>query len=402
MKTSNTTKARRDFIKKSSASALPFLLSPYALQNSSKTKNHGHSNNAKGPVINFIFDGLSFSPEEYIEKLGSINASQNIQPDFYGNGGITKQLEDKFAQHTGKQKAIYLPSGTMANQLAIKLLNQNNTKAIVPENSHIFRDEADAAQSVHNKRLIPIGQNKAHFDLNDLKNIIKQLDENEVFKSGLGTVAIENPVRRADGKFVPIETIQSISTYCKANNYKLHLDGARIHIAAAYSNISVKEYASHFDTVYISLYKYLNAAGGAMLCGDSEFIDQLSHQIKIFGGTCYQTWTNTAIAFHYLDDIENRWAKVVQKAKNLIDQLNKLDGISIQPLTNGTNIYDMTLSKNISLKNLANFLNKEHQMWLGRGDKNGIIKFTINESVLFKENITIVKAWKAGVAQAKI
>ncbi len=115
----------------------------------------------------------------------------------------------------------------MANQLAIKLLNGNNTKVIVPDNSHVFRDEADAAQSVHKLRLIPLGKNKAYFNLNDVKNAIKYLDENEVFKSGLGTVMIENPIRRADGTIIPLKTIVEITEYCREQGYKLHLDGAR-------------------------------------------------------------------------------------------------------------------------------------------------------------------------------
>jgi threonine aldolase len=257
--------------------------------------------------VNFIYDGLALSPNEYLNKLQEINKSNPIEPDFYGEGGATKLLEEEFAKLTGKEKAIYLPTGTMANQLAIKLLNENNTKVIVPENAHIYRDEADAAQSVHNKRLIPAGQGKAYFDLADLKSTIEYTNNNEVFNSGLGTVVIENPVRRADGAFVPIETIKEISKYCKENNYKIHLDGARIHLASAFNNISLSEYASYFDTVYISLYKYLNATGGAILCGDAKIIDKISHQIKILVGTVFQSWNITSIALHYLNGISERW-----------------------------------------------------------------------------------------------
>ena len=350
--------------------------------------------------VNFMTDGLFMSPDQYIQKLSEINQDLHIQGDFYGAGGITTTLEKQFAEITGKEKAIYLPSGTMANQLAIKLLNGLNTKVIVPENSHIFRDEADAAQSVHNKRLVAIGKGKPYFELPELETTIGYLSENEVFHSGLGTVVIENPVRRADGTAVPVEIIHKISEYCKANGYMLHLDGARIHIASAYTNVSMKEYASYFDTIYISLYKYLNAAGGAMLCGDAKIIDQASHQIKILGGTVYQTWPNTAMAHHYLQDIEKKWRRILANSEKLITELNKLPGVTINKTTNGTNIHDMSLAESIDLVKLANYLHTEHEILLGRQNDLGIVKFKINESILNQPIQNIYDAWVSALKVA--
>jgi threonine aldolase len=358
------------------------------------------ANKSKSP-INFIYDGLALEPQEYIEILNKIHKEKTIEPDFYGQGGATKLLEEEFAKITGKEKAIYLPTGTMANQLAVKLLSEHNTKVIVPENSHIYRDEADSAQSVHGKRLIPIGKEKPYFDIDDLKTTINYIETNEVFNSGLGTIVIENPIRRADGTFVPLDKIKEISNYCKENNYKMHLDGARIHLASAFSNISLSEYASYFDTVYISLYKYLNATGGAILCGDAKIIDQISHQIKILGGTVFQSWNNTSMALHYLKGIDERWQEVVKTTQVIIAELNKIDGMSITALKNGTNIYDLTLSSAISLKKLAIYLYDEHNMWLGRADEKGIVKFTVNESLLTRDRHEILDAWKKGIEHAR-
>ncbi|MGB0879509.1 MAG: threonine aldolase family protein [Polaribacter sp.] len=392
---------RRDFLKKCSLSTVPFLFPTIDSNAMSFEKIIDEAHAETQLPVNFIYDGLAFSPNEYLKKLQEINKKKPIEPDFYGDGGATKLIEEEFAKITGKEKAIYLPTGTMANQLAIKLLNENNTKVIVPENSHIFRDEADAAQSLHNKRLIPVGKGKSYFDITDLKSTIDYINNNEVFKSGLGTVVIENPVRRADGTFVPIDVIKNISNYCKKNNYKMHLDGARIHIASAFNNISLSKYASYFDTVYISLYKHLNAAGGAILCGDAKIIEQISHQIKILGGTVFQSWNNTSMALHYLEGINERWDEVVMKSEKIITALNKLNGISITSLKNGTNIYDLTLSNEISLKKLAIFLYNEHNIWLGRANDKGIVKFTVNESLLTRNYKDILDAWKEGIEQAR-
>ena len=387
---------RRNFLKACGLSTASVLLPSSGLGMPSWTT----LQKFKTPV-NFIYDGLMLSPEAYLEKLNEIQTETPIEPDYYGIGGTTKALETEFTKITGKEKAIYLPTGTMANQLAIKLLNGNNTKVMVPENSHVFRDEADAAQSVHNKRLVPVGLGKSYFDLEDLQQTISYTQENEVFQSGLGTVVIENPVRRASGRAVPLEPIKELSSYCKANGYKMHLDGARIHLAAAHHGVSVAEYASHFDTVYISLYKYLNAAGGAMLCGDASIIDQVGHQIKILGGTVFQSWGNTAMASHYLKGIEARWTEVVQRSKTLISKLNAINGLTISSLENGTNIHELRLDRSIDLKKLAGYLYEQHNIWVGRADEEGVVKFTVNESLLTRDTELIVSAWGKAVEQAR-
>jgi len=393
---------RRDFLKKCGLSTVPILLPAIGLNAMSFSEVQNEAVPKPKTQVNFIYDGLNFSPQEYLEKLNEINQVKPIVPDFYGNGGATKALEDEFAKITGKEKAIYLPTGTMANQLAIKLLNGNKTKVIVPENSHVFRDEADAAQSVHRKRLIPLkNTDKPYYELADLEEIIAYTNKNEVFKSGLGTVVIENPIRRADGTAVPIETIKEISGYCKENGYKMHLDGARIHLASAFTEVSILEYASYFDTVYISLYKYLNATGGAILCGDAKLIDQVTHEIKIHGGTVYQNWNNTAVALHYLNSINDRWSMVLKAAAIIVSELNKIEGLSISALKNGTNIYDLKLTKAIDSKELASVLYDDYNIRLRRADKQGIVKFVINESLLTRDTSEIVDAWRTAVKQIR-
>ena len=396
MKKATEENKRRDFLKKCGLSTVPFLLPTIGLEAMTLSSDKIKKPHNDKTIVNFIYDGLVLSPRQYIEKLSEIDHAKKIEPDFYGNGGSTKMLEEEFAKLTGKEKAIYLPTGTMANQLAIKLLNGNNTKVIVPENSHVFRDEADAAQSVHGKRLVPVGYDKAYFQLEDLQSTIEYMNQNEVFKSGLGTVVIENPIRRANGTVMPIETIKEISAYCKSNGIKTHLDGARIHLASAYTKVSLMEYASYFDTVYISLYKYLNATGGAILCGDAKFIDQLSHQIKILGGTVYQSWANTAMALHFLDGVTLRLNQVVITANKLNTELNKIDGINISSLKNGTNIYDLKLADHLNSKELSTILYEEHNIWIGSA-KNNVVRFALNESVLTRDFQEIVDAWRAAV-----
>ena len=268
---------RRLFLKKSGLGLVPAVL-PFG---SAIAARHPAVNAPSSPVIKLFGDGEMFDPNDYISELQKANASLGINKDRYGVGGVVEALEKKFADITGKEKAIYMPTGTMANQLAIAVLSGENTKIFVQDLSHVHRDEADAAQSVFQRRLMPLAKGETYFTAQDLKNAIDSLPQEEAFKSGVGAVSIENPVRRRDGRTVPLGEIEKISAYCRANGIKLHLDGARLYMASAWSGVPIKQYATYFDTVYISLYKYLGAAGGAVLCGSKAVIDKMPHLMKV-------------------------------------------------------------------------------------------------------------------------
>ena len=148
---------RRNFLKASGTVMLPALVPAIATASPASNNKKVH---ADEPIIKFFYDGEFFSPAMYIEELQKINSKQSIERDVYGQGGAVTALEKKFASITGKEKAIFLPSGTMANQLAIAVLSGNNTKVFVQDESHVYRDEADAAQSVFQKRLMPLAKGK--------------------------------------------------------------------------------------------------------------------------------------------------------------------------------------------------------------------------------------------------
>ncbi len=377
---------KREFIKTSGLSLIPWLIPGIIKSTSSGTD--------QSDRVNFISDGFRFSPAEYIARLSEINQAQAIAPDVYGNGGVTRQLEEEFARLTGKEKAIYLPTGTMANEIALRLLNGNNTKVLVPENSHIYRDEADSAQSIHHLRLVPVVNGKSFFTVNDLENTISELERNEVFKSGTGTVAVENPVRRANGEFVPWSELKAISSFCRYHGYKLHLDGARVHIASGYTGIPVREYAELFDTVYISLYKYLHAAGGAMLCGDAGIIDQVPHLIKILGGTTYQSWANTAVAFHYIRNIDEKWDRIARISSDMLEFLQATGNVRVQQPDYPTNVSKLIFPEKTDLVKLQKDLSEKHAMDIRPPRADGSILLFANESLLLRSPEELSHAWK--------
>lgn len=387
---------RRNFLRISGLSAVPVLSSLdgfFEDLNPEAPKKEG---------VYFMGDGPMYSPEEFLEKLQQIHKEKPIVKDSYGKGGSVEQLLKKFCEITGKESAIFMPTGTLANQLAISVLSGENTKAFVQETSHVYRDEADSAQSVFNKRLIPLAAGKAYFTLEELQKSIEEHTTGEAFKSGIGAVSIENPVRRNDGQFVPLAEIKKISAFCREKGYKLHLDGARIYLASAFSSVSVSEYASFFDTVYISLYKYLGASGGAVLCGPKDIIDKMEHLIKVHGGTVYSNWANSAMALHHLTNIDDRFKRFAVQSEQLFKMMNELPEMKIKNIENGTNISILKLVNTVNSKKLSEVLWQKYNIALPIAKSDGTIKIMVNDSLLTQSNAQIVTAFKEALGLSKV
>ncbi|MCF0055987.1 low specificity L-threonine aldolase [Dyadobacter sp. CY356] len=387
---------RRDFLRISGLSAAPVV-----------TAITGFSPGVEPEVpkkegLYFMGDGPMYSPDEFLEKLQQIHKDKPIVKDFYGKGGSVEQLLKKFCEITGKESAIYMPSGTLANQLAISVLSGENAKVIVQETSHVYRDEADAAQSVFSKRLIPLAAGRAYFTLDELQKSIEEHTQGEAFKSGIGAVSIENPIRRNDGQFVPLTEIKKISSFCREKGYKLHLDGARIYLASAFSGVSVSEYASFFDTIYISLYKYLGASGGAVLCGPKDIIDKMEHLTKVHGGVVFSNWANSAMALHHLDGIDDRFKRFSVQSQQLFKMMNQLPEMKVSSLENGTNISILKLADTVNSKKLSEVLWKKYNIALPVAKSDGTIKLMVNDSLLTHSNEQIMSAFKDALGLSKI
>lgn len=382
---------RRNFIKSSALTAIPALMPFDVFSSVPKT---GAGDKLVDTEVKFYFDGRSYEPKEYLDVLQQIDAKSSIQTDIYGKGGAIEALEKKFAALTGKEQAIYMPTGTLANQLAIHELSGDKTKVIVQQLSHIFRDEADAAQSVFHKRLVPLAEDEAYFTKSQLQQAIEKLSASEAFYDGVGAVSIENPVRRAFGAMVPMDEIKQISRYCRENSIRLHLDGARLFLASAWSGVSIKEYCAYFDTVYISLYKYLGAGGGAILCGEASVIAKMQRQIKIHGGNIFNNWTNAAMALHKLENIEIVLANVVQRSAELVDGLNKIKGIKVTAIPNGTNIYMLDLLPAVNANKMRDRLKSEFKIDMRPPNENNQVMITMNETLLNQSLPSVLSAFE--------
>lgn len=317
---------RRSFMK--TVAAAPFLS---ALSSSAAE--------ADQPVKLFG-DGLGLSPADYVGVLQTILEDQGIEADYYSRGGVVEELETKMAAALGKERAIYFPTGTLANHVAVRVLAGERPRVIVPHDSHLYNDSGDCAQQLSQLNLVPLASETATFTLDQVEEVVERTASGRV-TTGVGALMIESPVRRKLGEMFDYEEMQKICSYARANGIKTHLDGARLYMASAYTGIAPREYASHFDTVYVSTWKYFNSGSGAILAGPSDVIDGLYHTRRMFGGGLPAAWPFAAVALHYFESFEADYARAVQTASEFFSLLRQESAFDVETIPNGSNLFKL-------------------------------------------------------------
>src|SRR5438309_1604274 len=253
-------------------------------------------------------DGVGLTPTQYAGLLNQLVEATGFAPDSYSLGGIVDQLEDECARVLGKERAIFMPSGTLANHLAVRALAGGSSRVVVQEQSHLYQDEGDCAQTLSNLVLMPLGSGRANFTAEDVQHLLDQTKGARVV-SRVSVISIETPVRRKQGERFDAAELTKIVALAKKEGIRLHLDGARLFLQAAYTGEDVAACARPFDTVYVSLYKYFNAASGAILAGPRDVIDGMFHTRRMFGGGLSSVWPFAAVALHYLPGFGDRFGR---------------------------------------------------------------------------------------------
>jgi threonine aldolase len=288
-------------------------------------------------IVQFRSDGLGLSPAAYGRLLAEIAETRGIEPDNYSRDGVVAELEARMAETLGKEAAVFLPTGTLANHLAIRLLAQTGKRVLVQAESHLYNDEGDCAQQLSGLTLVPLAAGRATVSLSEIEAAVAGPHEARVAVP-VGAISIETPVRRVDGEAFDPAELRAISAFAHERSIGLHLDGARLLLEAAYTGIAPSTTAALFDTVYVSLWKYLNAANGAILAGPRALLDGLYHQRRMFGGSLPRAWPDAAVALHYLDGFTERFAASVAAADTLFAALRDHPSVTIEQPRIGTNV----------------------------------------------------------------
>jgi threonine aldolase len=154
----------------------------------------------------------------------------------------------------------------------------------------------------------------------------------------VGAIVIESPIRRLSGQMFDWDEAKAISAFAREKGIGMHLDGARLFIASAYTGIPPAEYAAHFDTVYVSLWKYFNSGIGAILAGPKRVLDGMFHVRRMFGGNLAVGWNAALVARHFMDGFDGRLKSAVQTSEAFYAAMTRHPKVGIERIPNGTNL----------------------------------------------------------------
>jgi threonine aldolase len=296
-----------------------------------------------GKRVYLTGDGLNLSPAEYAKLLMRLSTQEGFKPDVYLAGGAVEQLEQRFATLLGKEGALFLPTGTLANHLAVRLLAGDKRHVLVQEQSHLYRDESDCAQLLSGLNLVPLSPGQAAMTLDGVAKAC-EIAADPPYPVPVGAISIESPVRRRMGEVVDFEEMKKISAYAREKQIGLHLDGARMYVASPFTGVSPERYSELFDTVYVSLYKYFNAPFGAVLAGPKSLIQKAATLRRQFGSGLLHAWESAAVAGYYLEGFSERYQTAVRNGEALLRLLEGTGRFTVERVNPGSNVIGLRLT----------------------------------------------------------
>ncbi|MDQ6929765.1 MAG: beta-eliminating lyase-related protein [Candidatus Eremiobacteraeota bacterium] len=267
---------------------------------------------------------------ETLSRVSS-EARDDEHPDRYGGGALLENFERETAQLLGKDAAVFMPSGTMAQQIALRIHAEQtgNDRVGLHPQSHLVMWEADAYERLSGLRGVPVG---APHRLNTLADL-------QALKELPGTLLVELPEREIGGMLRSWDELCEIVAWCAARDIRLHLDGARLwETQPFYADRSYSEIAGLFDTVYVSFYKILNGIAGAALAGPKALIDQARVWQHRHGGRLVQLYPYVLSARAGLRTFLPRMRAYRERAAQIAQILSEFPAMIVTPNPPHTNM----------------------------------------------------------------
>ncbi|MEM6714262.1 MAG: low-specificity L-threonine aldolase [Cyanobacteria bacterium P01_C01_bin.147] len=253
-------------------------------------------------------------------------AQAPVGDDVLGDDPTINELEATVAALLGKEAAVYMPSGTMTNQVALRAHTEPGDEIILEQQAHIYFYEAGGPAALSGVMCKLIDGQRGIFTAADLQAALRPWNEHYPRTK---LVCLENTHNRGGGSIFPLSEIQAIAQVCQANDLRLHLDGARFWNACVATGISEADYAAPFDTVSVCFSKGLGAPVGSALVGSKAFIQRARRFRKMFGGGMRQAGIIAAGALYALKHHRDRLAEDHANAQRLAQGLQAIDGLTV-------------------------------------------------------------------------
>jgi len=251
--------------------------------------------------------------------------------DVFGDDPTVNRLESMTAERLGKEAAIFTPSGTMANQLAIGVHTRPGDEVLMEAGSHPFNYEAGAAAMISG---VTIRTLEAHRGILDPARVKKSFRVDDPHFAPLKLICAEDTANRGGGSVYPLSVLDALGAIAHSSDAKIHLDGARLFNAVIASGVPAARRARQFDTVSICLSKGLGAPVGSLLCGPRDLIHRARRLRKALGGGMRQAGILAAGGIHALENHVERLSEDHRRAKILAEGLQALDLVVETPETN--------------------------------------------------------------------
>ncbi|WP_342599958.1 aminotransferase class I/II-fold pyridoxal phosphate-dependent enzyme [Psychrobacillus sp. FSL H8-0483] len=263
------------------------------------------------------------------EALQEVDGQQ--ESDVYGSGQIIEEFQAKMATYLGKETAVFFPSGTMAQQIALRIwCDEKGLKKVAYHPlCHLEIHEEDGLKELHHIESILLADKSRLIELDDVLSM----------KEEVASILLELPQREIGGQLADFETLESISNYCRQRGIKLHLDGARLLEVLPYYQKTAAEICRLFDSVYISFYKGIGGIAGAILAGDKEFTEKSKVWKRRYGGDLISLYPYIVSANYYFDERSSKMEKYYEDAKELAKFFNSCHAVSTIPIEPVSNMF---------------------------------------------------------------
>lgn len=263
------------------------------------------------------------------EALGQVDGEQ--YSDHYGNGKIIDQFQQQMADVLGKESAVFFPSGTMAQQIALRIwCDRKGIKRVAYHPlSHLEIHEEDGLKELHQIESILLAD----------ENRLIRLEDVEGMNEEISCLLLELPQREIGGQLPAYEELEAISAYCRERGIKLHLDGARLFEITPYYQKTPAEICSLFDSVYVSFYKGIGGIAGAILAGDTDVMQESKIWKRRHGGDLIGLYPYILSSQYYFNERIGKMGLYYEQAKELASMLNGCHGIRTLPEVPVSNMF---------------------------------------------------------------
>lgn len=284
-----------------------------------------------GPIYDFRSDTLT-RPTDAMRRA---MAEAEVGDDVFGEDPSVVRLQERLAEMLGKEAALYVPSGTMSNQIGVRVHCRPGDEILCEATCHIYSYEQGGVAQLSGVATRTIAGESGVLRKEQLVDFIRPDDPHHV-RTRL--VCLENTHNRGGGRVLPYESVEAICTWAHEHGLATHLDGARLFNAVVASGIDARQWAKHFDTVSVCFSKGLGAPVGSALAGSREAIAQALRHRKLFGGGMRQAGIIAAAALFALENHVERLAEDHENARRLADAIREIEGLRLVPEVVDTNI----------------------------------------------------------------